>query len=202
MPEIIYLLTNPSMPDLVKVGRTSDLETRMRALYNSSTPVPFECFYACEVDDAEEAERRIHNAFGDNRVNPKREFFRINPERIREVLKLIEKKDITPNEDIVEDSSDLNALNHEKEIRSKFKFSMVNIPPNSILKFSKDETITAKVVDDFQIEFENQITSTSASARTILNRMGYKGTAYQGTLYWNYEGETLLARRQRMENIE
>ena len=202
MPEIIYLLTNPSMPDLVKVGRTSDLETRMRALYNSSTPVPFECFYACEVDDAEEAERRIHNAFGDNRVNPKREFFRINPERIREVLKLIEKKDITPNEDIVEDSSDLNALNHEKEIRSRFKFSMVNIPPNSILHFSKDETITAKVVDDFQIEFENQITSTSASARTILNRMGYKGTAYQGTLYWNYEGETLLARRQRMENIE
>lgn len=47
-------------------------------------------------------------------MNPKREFFRINPERIREVLKLIEKNDITPNEDIVEDSSDLNALNHEK----------------------------------------------------------------------------------------
>lgn len=202
MPEIIYLLTNPSMPGLVKVGRTSNLVERMRSLYNSSTPVPFECFYACEVEDSEEAERRIHNAFGDNRVNLKREFFRINPERIREVLKLIEKKDITPNEDIVEDSTDLNALNHEKEIRSRFKFSMVNIPPNSILKFSKDESITAKVVDDFQIEFENQITSTSASTRTILNRMGYKGTAYQGTLYWNYEGESLLARRQRMENIE
>ena len=202
MPEIIYLLTNPSMPDLVKVGRTSDLETRMRALYNSSTPVPFECFYACEVDDAEEAERRIHNAFGNNRVNLKREFFRINPECIREVLKLIEKNDITPNANIVEDSSDLNALNHEKEIRSKFKFSMVNIPPNSTLQFSKDETITAKVIDDFQIEFENQITSTSASARTILNRMGYKGTAYQGTHYWNYEGETLLERRLRMETNE
>ena len=202
MPEIIYLLTNPSMPDLVKVGRTSDLETRMRALYNSSTPVPFECFYACEVDDAEEAERRIHNAFGNNRVNLKREFFRINPECIREVLKLIEKNDITPNANIVEDSSDLNALNHEKEIRSKFKFSMVNIPPNSTLQFSKDETITAKVIDDFQIEFENQITSTSASARTILNRMGYKGTAYQGTHYWSYEGETLLERRLRMETNE
>tara|TARA_B100000315_G_scaffold143255_1_gene132230 strand:- start:412 stop:1020 length:609 start_codon:yes stop_codon:yes gene_type:complete len=202
MPQIIYLLTNPSMPDLVKVGRTSDLETRMRSLYNSSTPVPFECFYACEVNDAEEAERRIHNAFNANRVNQKREFFRINPESIREVLKLIEKKDITPNEDIVEDSSDLNALTHEKEIRSRFKFSMVNIPPNSTLLFSKDETITATVVDDFQIEFEKQITSTSASARTILNRMGYKGIAYQGTHYWNYEGETLLARRLRMETNE
>ena len=202
MHEIIYLLTNPSMPDLVKVGRTSNLEERMRSLYNSSTPVPFECFYACEVEDGVEAERRIHNAFGDNRVNQKREFFRINPERIREVLKLIEKKDITPNDDIVDDKSDLNALNKEKEIRSRFKFSMVSIPPNSTLLFSKDETITATVVDDFQINFENQITSTSASAKIILHRMGYKGPAYQGTLYWNYEGESLLARRQRMENIE
>ena len=72
MSEIIYLLTNPSMPDLVKVGRTSNLEERMRSLYNSSTPVPFECFYACEVEDGIEAERRIHNAFGDNRVNQKK----------------------------------------------------------------------------------------------------------------------------------
>ena len=190
------------MPGLVKVGRTNNLEERMRSLYNSSTPVPFECFYACEVDDAKEAERRIHNAFGDNRVNPKREFFRINPERIREVLKLIEKEDVTPNEDIVEDKSDLNVLNKEKEIRSRFKFSMVDIPPKSTLHFAKDETITAIVVDDFRINFENEITTTSASTKIILHRMGYKGPAYQGTLYWNYEGESLLARRQRLENID
>ena len=44
MPEIICLLTNPSMPDLVKVGRIFNLQLRMRSLYNSSTPVPFECF--------------------------------------------------------------------------------------------------------------------------------------------------------------
>jgi hypothetical protein len=202
MSKIIYLLTNPSMPDLVKIGRTSDLEERMRSLYNSSIPVPFECFYACEVDDEIEAERRIHNAFDDNRVNPKREFFRINAERIREVLKLIEKKDLTPNEDVVDDKSDLDALNREKDIRSRFKFSMVNIPPNSTLHFAKDETITAMVVDDFRIDFENQITTTSASAKIILHRMGYRGPAYQGTLYWNYEQETLLARRQRMESSE
>ena len=62
--------------------------------------------------------------------------------------------------------------------------------------------LTTTVVGDFQINFENKITSTSSTARTILNRMGYKGTAYQGTLYWNYEGETLLVRQQRIENNE
>jgi hypothetical protein len=50
MPEIICLLSNASMPDLVKVVRTSILEVRMCSLYNSSTPVPFECFYACDVN--------------------------------------------------------------------------------------------------------------------------------------------------------
>ncbi len=47
----------------------------------SGVPVPFECFYACEVTDAVTVERALHDAFGDHRVNPKREFFRFNPDR-------------------------------------------------------------------------------------------------------------------------
>jgi hypothetical protein len=47
MSNIVYLLTNPSMPDIVKIGFTSDLTVRMRSLYSSSVPVPFECYFAC-----------------------------------------------------------------------------------------------------------------------------------------------------------
>jgi hypothetical protein len=79
-------------------------------------------------------ERTIHDAFNGNRVNPKREFFRINPECIRKILDLIKINDITPSVNIINDSSDLDALKNEKEIRSRFKFSMVNISPNSILQ--------------------------------------------------------------------
>ena len=51
MPEIVYLLTNPTMPDQVKIGRTSDLESRLRSLStHSGVPVPFECFYASFSD--------------------------------------------------------------------------------------------------------------------------------------------------------
>jgi hypothetical protein len=67
MPEIVYLLTNPTMPDLVKIGRTTDLESRLRQLStHSGVPVPFECFYACEVADSVKVEKALHDAFGDN----------------------------------------------------------------------------------------------------------------------------------------
>ena len=39
------------MPDLIKVGITDDLERRMKELDKTGTPLPFECFYAVEIDE-------------------------------------------------------------------------------------------------------------------------------------------------------
>jgi hypothetical protein len=55
---------------------------RIRGLYQTGVPLPFELFYACEVKDARLVEGRLHDAFGDHRVSKSREFFRIAPERI------------------------------------------------------------------------------------------------------------------------
>ena len=52
MSKIVYILTNQSMPDTIKIGITDDLESRMKQLDNTSTPLPFECYYAVEVEDA------------------------------------------------------------------------------------------------------------------------------------------------------
>ena len=154
--EIIYVLTNPAMPNLVKIGRTTNLNERIRSLSNhSGVPVPFECYYACEVEDGDKVEKSIHDAFGDHRTNPKREFFEIDPERVISILRLVEVKDITPADDIVEDDVDRKTLKKEREKREKFKFSMVNIKPGEVLTFSRDKNITATVLENNQIEFEN-----------------------------------------------
>jgi hypothetical protein len=203
MPEIVYLLTNPTMPDLVKIGRTSDLETRLRSLStHSGVPVPFECFYACEVRDSVEVERALHEAFGDHRINPKREFFRLNPERVQAILKVMAIKDETPTIEIVEDQVELEALQREQSRRSNFRFSNVDIPVGATLSFVKDETLTAVVVDDRTIEFEGVRTSTSNAAKILLHRMGGTLSAAQGPLYWMYDGETLAERRMRLESGE
>lgn len=201
MPEIVYLLTNPTMPDLVKIGRTTDLESRLRSLStHSGVPVPFECFYACEVADSVKVERALHDAFGDHRINPKREFFRLNPDRAVAILELVALKDAAPCTEIAEDQVELDALHREQSRREQFRFSMVDVPIGATLTFSKDDTITAKVIDDKRIEFEGNITSTSAAATKLLHRRGWTLRAAQGPLYWMYDGETLAERRMRMED--
>ncbi|MCZ8325402.1 MAG: GIY-YIG nuclease family protein [Sphingomonadaceae bacterium] len=201
MPEIVYLLTNPTMPDLVKIGRTTDLESRLRSLStHSGVPVPFECFYACEVADSVKVERALHDAFGDHRINPKREFFRLNPDRAVAILELVALKDAAPCTEIAEDQVELDALHREQSRREQFRFSMVDVPVGATLTFSKDDTITAKVIDDKRIEFEGNITSTSAAATKLLHRRGWTLRAAQGPLYWMYDGETLAERRMRMED--
>jgi len=204
MNEIIYILINEAMPGYVKIGRTStNLEQRIRDLSAStSIPIPFTCFYACTVKDAQFVEHQLHDAFDNNRINPRREFFQIAPERVVSALKLAEIENITPKKDFVENQEDQQALIKARKIREKFNFNMAKIPVGAELIFSRYENIKAKVIDltdsRHSIEFNGKKTSLSDSAREIL---GYDyGVA--GTDYWIYEGETLDERRKRLATQE
>ena len=199
MSNIVYVLTNPSIPDIVKIGMTTDLTTRMRSLYNSSVPVPFECYFACTVKDMSFVEKQLHDGFDDFRVNPKREFFRIDPERVVSILKMVMIEDVTPKEDIVEDEIDQRSLDKEKKVRGRFNFDMIGVPVGSILTFVKEPTLTSIVLDKHKIEFEGEIHSLSSSTLKIVHRMGYTWKQVSGPTYWMYEGETLTERRSRME---
>jgi len=201
MREIIYILTNEAMPGYVKIGKTNnDLEKRIKELSSStSIPLPFTVFYACTVKDSQFVEHQLHDAFDDTRINPRREFFRVAPERVVAALKLAEIENITPKKDIVESKEDLEALNTVRKIRSRFNFEIVKIPIGAELYFSRDESIKAKVIDTHSnnsIEYNGKKTSLSRSAQEILS---YEyGVA--GTDYWMYDGETLDERRRRFED--
>jgi PAS domain-containing protein len=161
--------------------------------------LPFTCFYACTVKDAKFVERQLHDAFDNNRVNPKREFFQISPERVVAALKLAQIENITPKNDVVDTKEDQKALNEARaEIRARFKFKTVNIPIGAELYFSRDENIRAKVLENNKIELDGEILSLSRAAEKIL---GYNYFV-QGPAYWMYEGETLDERRKRIESEE
>lgn len=203
MSEIIYVLTNEAMPGYVKIGMTTNnLEQRVRELSRStSVPLPFTVFFACTVADAHFVEHQLHDAFDNNRVNPRREFFSIDPERVVAALKLAEIEDVTPRHDIVDSMEDQKSLDVAREIRSRFNFDMVDIPIGAELYFSRDNTIKATVVGRSghdSIEFNGKRTSLSRAAIEIMQATN----ALAGTAYWMYDGETLDERRRRFEEQE
>lgn len=202
MDKIIYVLINESMPGYVKIGKTNDLEQRIRSLDNTSVPLPFECFYACKVKDADFVERQLLDAFLDHRVRSSREFFEISPERTVAMLKLIAIEDVTPKKDFVESQEDQQALNHARTRRANFNFKMVDIPAGAELVFSRDENIKIKVIDNRSVIFNGETMSLSVAADRALRQIGIEWKSVQGPAYWKYEGETLDERRSRFESGE
>src|SRR5687767_8862401 len=97
-PGIIYLLSNPAMPGIIKIGRSTrvDVKARMKELFSSGIPLPFECEYAAKVADINKVEQALHIAFGPSRINPKREFFEIETTQAIAIIKLLEQENVTP----------------------------------------------------------------------------------------------------------
>jgi predicted Zn-ribbon and HTH transcriptional regulator len=76
----IYVLTNPAMPGLVKIGRTNDVNRRVRELsVASGVPNAFVVESIQLTAAAAEVELLIHEALDAHRHNENREFFAIAP---------------------------------------------------------------------------------------------------------------------------
>lgn len=90
-PGYVYILTNPSFrEDWVKIGKTTNMEERLRTLYNTSLPLPFEVFATLKTAKYNEAERLVHRyieRFTNLRIEKKREFFNVKPEDALEIFK-------------------------------------------------------------------------------------------------------------------
>jgi hypothetical protein len=191
------------MPGYIKIGKTkSKLLGRIKALDTTGVPLPFECFYAAQVNDCDVAERLLHDAFDDHRVRKNREFFEISPERAASALKLAALKEITPHEDIFETKEDSVAVAKAKIRRSRFNFQIVDIPKGSTLTHNKDVSETCEVVDNHKVLYDGVEQSLSNAALIIFHKLGYTWSAVSGPDSWLYEGETLDARRKRMEESD
>ena len=187
----VYILTNDSMPGIIKIGWTDNsVEQRMKELDKTGTPLPFTCYFAKRVDDPRFVESKLHEAFDEFRIRENREFFRMSPDQAKAALEIASGEDVTPQGDVVETESDRAALDRERK-RSRFNFAQIGIEPGEILEFKKDPSITAKVVENDQIEFRGSITSLSPAALIIVHEMGYKWTKIAGPQFWMYKGKTL-----------
>lgn len=97
----LYILANPSMPGLVKVGRTNRKPSERAQELSGSTgvPTPFLVVYEVLVSDCNEAEKYIHTVLSNRgyRLSENREFFKAPiPEIINMFMSLPEHLLLTP----------------------------------------------------------------------------------------------------------
>jgi hypothetical protein len=83
----IYVLSNSSMPGLLKIGFTNrHVKERAQELSSSTgVPTPFEIEYYCLTRDVEEIEAKIHEQFSKNR-QPGKEFFSVSIEKVVQAI--------------------------------------------------------------------------------------------------------------------
>ena len=162
-------------------------------------PLPYECYYAVQVDNASKVEKLLHQSFDKYRVRKNREFFDLLPENAKSALQIANGKEVTPDHDIVDTLDDQIALNKARSQRERFKFSLLNIDPGTILTFAKDIEITCEVVDDRMVKFRGEMTSLSASALIVINEMGFDWTKISGPAYWQYNGVSLYELRLKFD---
>lgn len=210
---VIYILTNPSFPDFVKIGYAQDIEKRLKQLNRSETiPFAFRVYavYKVEskltdkelhklIDNLNPDLKTIENFDGKERV---KEFYAMSAEDAYGLLECIAKisgtedrlQRLTPEGHEILDEQIANEV-RETARRGPFRFSDCNIPMGSELTFIENSDIKAIVVDDRRIEYEGETTSVSALAQKL------KGFDHpvQGTLWFLYKGEKLTDIRDRIE---
>lgn len=204
MHGIIYVLTNEAMPGLVKIGLTTDsVESRIATLSaTSGVPLPFECHFAAQIPEEvnlAKLEKILHQLFADHRINPKREFFKVEPEKVVLALSIGGFKEVTPGKADI-DPVEVQALEKAKEQRrSRINLAALGINPGDTLVLSRDEDVTVTVLAGGKVSYKGEVLSLSAAALKALQAMGYKATSVSGSDYWMFEGELLDERRIRLE---
>ena len=198
----VYILINEAMPGLVKIGRTTtSVKQRISELNQpAGIPLPFTCYYAARVEDCVRVEKKLHEAFGDHRVRDRREFFRLSPHRAQAALELAALEDVTPREEIIDDYPEDAAMGLIRETKRRMlpMFSQYQIPIGSVLQLTKNSEITAVVDGERTVLFNGESVALSAAALSALKSMGYDWKSAHGAAYWEFEGETIWDRGERL----
>lgn len=179
------------MPGLVKIGFTAqeEAETRIYQLYSTGVPVPFAVEYAATVENGENVESALHTAFAPNRVNPKREFFSIDPEQAIVILRLLETRDATSEIEDQGGAIDAESLAAGEQLRKRrpnMNFEEMGIPVGSELHYTQGGYVVT-VVSPKKVKLGDEEMSLTAATRQVT------GVNYDRppALYWTLNGRLL-----------
>lgn len=212
---VIYILTNPSFPEYVKIGYATDIEKRLAQLNRSECiPFAFRVYASYEVSTPLQ-DKELHSLI--DRLNPElraidtfdgktrtKEFYAMSAEDAYALLESIAKlsgtteklQRLTPEgHEVLDEEIAAEIQEKVKEQKEPFSFFKCGISIGEEIVLEKQPEIVAKVIGDRKIEYQGKTYSLSSLAQQILQ------TPYplQGPVHWCYCGKKLDDIRKERE---
>ena len=193
MKGIIYIMTT-AVSGLIKIGQTGtgNYQERMRNLeangyYNVSG---LKRFFAMELEDYNDKEKLLNEIFSKHQVGDS-ELFALDYDLVRQLLLSFEGKIIYPKD--VNKEKEFDEVSKARTQGARFSFYKKGIKKGEEIIFIADKDITAKVIDEREVEYGGQIWKLAPLTYKIYEQKGELNNsgAYQGAAYWKYKGKRL-----------
>ena len=181
----IYIMTNPALRDMVKIGYATDVEARRKQLSTTALPYEYEVYATYETSgnlEDKKLHKMIDNLNPDLRVTSNREFFVMTPQEAYELLEAI--ATISGTKDKLKKVKIVEAKK-QKVRRPPVNFVKCGIPMGAEVVFIEDSSVVAKIVSERKVEYNGEITSLSAISDRI------KGYPTPGPYYFTYNGKRI-----------
>ena len=184
----IYIMTNPALKDMVKIGYAQNVEARRKQLSTTALPYEYEVYATYETSGNLE-DKMLHKMIDqlndDLRVSKNREFFVMTPQEAYELLEAIATISGTKEKlSLAKGKEHKKPDQHVK--RPKINFQKCGIPVGAELVFVEDPNVKVYVMDEHKVQWNEEITSLSAIAAEIK-----KQKAIQGSAFFMYNGKLI-----------
>jgi hypothetical protein len=190
---VIYIMTT-AVSGLIKIGQTGtgNYQERMRFLeangyYNVSG---LKRFFAFELDDYAEKERLLHEIFNKQQIGDS-ELFALDYDLVRQLLLSFEGDVVYPKD--IKRETEFDEVTRARTQGARFSFYRKGLKNGDEIVFIDDKDITAKVVGEREVEYDEQVWKLSPLAYKLYEQRGEltPSGAYQGANYFLFNGKKL-----------
>lgn len=184
----IYIMTNPALKDMVKIGYATDVEARRKQLSTTALPYDYEVYATYETSgnlEDKKLHRMIDNLNPDLRVSKNREFFVMTPQEAFELLEAIATISGTGDK-LKRKGKNVPKTPVQYIKKPPINFTKCGIPMGAELVFTEDPTVKVTVVSDRKVQWNEEETSLSAVAGALKH-----SKAIQGSAFFTYNGKLI-----------
>lgn len=183
----IYIMTNPALHDMVKIGYAANVETRRKQLSTTALPYDYEVYATYETPGKLE-DKKLHslidNLNPDLRVSKSREFYIMSPEDAYELLEAI--ATISGSQERLKRMCETEKVESKLVRKPPVDFYKCGLKNGDKLVFNDDSNITVVVQSEHKVLYKDELTSLSAIAKD------YYGYSVSGPSCFSYKGESLI----------